>query len=170
MYSRNNIGYCHDASGLVVVAAVVVVFSRLHTLGRMAMESTRRVLGHSLVHSRRSLIRLLHTVRFSRALRRAQSFARALTHSLRSSWETGFFICGMNASIPCHFNPLHFGHVGCFHSSLFVFLIHLFSASFPFVTSARILDADRPTAAAEAGDDVQEQTQERTHRSQTRRR
>ena len=61
------------------------------TVGRMTMKSTRRVLGHSLlrslVRSHRSLIRLLRTARFARALRCAHSFARSLTHSLRSSWE-----------------------------------------------------------------------------------
>ena len=58
------------------------------------MKSTRRVLGHSLlrslVRSHRSLIRLLRTARFARALRCAHSFARSLTRSLRSSWERGF--------------------------------------------------------------------------------
>ena len=38
----------------------------------------------SLVRSHRSLIRLLHTARFARALRCAHSFARSLTHSLTS--------------------------------------------------------------------------------------
>ena len=58
------------------------------------MKSTRRVLGHSLLrsllHSHRSPICLLRTARFARALRFAHSFARSLTHSLRSSWERGF--------------------------------------------------------------------------------
>ena len=60
----------------------------------MTMKSTRRVLGHSLlrslVRSHRSLIRLLRTARFARALRCAHSLARSLTHSLRSSWGSGF--------------------------------------------------------------------------------
>jgi len=64
------------------------------TVGPMTMKSTRRVLGHSLlrslVRSHRSLIRLLRTARFARALRCAHSFARSLTHSLQSSWESGF--------------------------------------------------------------------------------
>ena len=63
------------------------------TLGRMTMKSTRRVLGHSLVRSlvrsHRSLIRLLRTARFARALRCAHSLARSLTHSLPSSSERG---------------------------------------------------------------------------------
>ena len=61
------------------------------TLGRMTMNSTRGALGHSLrslVRSHRSLIRLLRTARFARALRCAHSFARSLTRSLRSSWES----------------------------------------------------------------------------------
>ena len=52
-----------------------------------------RVLVHSLllslVRSDRSLIRLLRTARFARALRCTHSFARSLTRSLRSSWESG---------------------------------------------------------------------------------
>jgi len=63
----------------------------MHKLGRMTMKSTRGVLGHSLLRSLvRSLIRLLRTARFARALSRAHSFPRSLTHSLRSSWERGF--------------------------------------------------------------------------------
>ena len=64
------------------------------TTGRMTMKSTRRVLGHSilrsLILSHRSLIRLLRTARFARALRCAHSFARSLTRLLRSSWESSF--------------------------------------------------------------------------------
>ena len=52
----------------------------------MTMKSTRRVLGPSLLcslaRSHRSLIRLLRTARFARALHCALSFARSLTHSL----------------------------------------------------------------------------------------
>ena len=52
-------------------------------------KSTRRVLGHSLLRSvvrlHRSLIRLLRTARFARALRCAHSFARSLTLSLARS-------------------------------------------------------------------------------------
>ena len=63
------------------------------TMGRMTLKSTRRVLGHSLlrslVRSHRSLIRLLRTARFARALRCAHSFACSLTRSLQSSWESG---------------------------------------------------------------------------------
>ena len=59
-----------------------------------SMQSTRRVLAHSLLHSlarsHRSLIRLLRTACFARALCCAHSFARSLTRSLRSSWERGF--------------------------------------------------------------------------------
>ena len=62
------------------------------TLGWMTMKSTRKVLGHSLlrslIRSHRSLIRLLRTARFARALRCTHSFARSLTRSLRSSWES----------------------------------------------------------------------------------
>ena len=64
----------------------------LHSaVGGMTMKSTRRVLGHSLlrllVRSHCSLILFLSTARFARELRCAHSFARSLTHSLRSSWE-----------------------------------------------------------------------------------
>ena len=57
------------------------------TMGWMTtMKSTRWVLGrsllHSLVRSHHSLIRLLRTARFARALCCAHSFARSLTHSL----------------------------------------------------------------------------------------
>ena len=41
----------------------------------------------SLVRPHHSLIRLLPTACFSRALRCAHSFLRSLTHSLRSTWE-----------------------------------------------------------------------------------
>ena len=50
------------------------------------LKSTRKVLGHlflrSLARSHRSLIRLLRTARFARALRCAYSFARSLTPEL----------------------------------------------------------------------------------------
>ena len=50
------------------------------------MNSTRSLPGHSLVrslvHSHRSLIRLLRTARFADALRCALSFARSVAHSL----------------------------------------------------------------------------------------
>ena len=49
------------------------------TKGRMTMNSIRRLLSSSL-------IRLLRTAGFARALRCAHSFAR----SLRSSWESGY--------------------------------------------------------------------------------
>ena len=78
-----------------VIMATIMVMSFNHcTLGRMKMKSTRRVLGHlllrSFVESHHSLIRLLRTARFARALRCAHSFAHSLTRSLRSSWERGF--------------------------------------------------------------------------------
>ena len=61
----------------------------VYAVGRMTMKSTRRVLGHSLlrllVRSQRSLIRLLRTARFARALHCAHSCTRSLTRSLRSS-------------------------------------------------------------------------------------
>ena len=60
------------------------------------------------VCSHRSLIRLLRTARFARALRSAHSFARSLTHSLWSSWESGF-VYEMNALISYSFNPLCHG-------------------------------------------------------------
>ena len=54
------------------------------------------VMGHSLirslVRSHRSLVRLLRTARFARALRCAHSFARSLTHSLLSSWDSGVLL------------------------------------------------------------------------------
>ena len=53
-------------------------------------------MGHSLIRSlipsHRSLIRSLRTAHFDRALRCAHSFARLLTHSLLSSWESGIFL------------------------------------------------------------------------------
>ena len=97
------------------------------TVSRMIKEQTHRVLGHSLVRSlvrsHRSLIRLLRTARFARALRCAHSFARALrcahslarsaalirslarslTHSRAHGKEVFFY--GMNASISYTFNP-----------------------------------------------------------------
>ena len=48
------------------------------------------LLIHSLVPSHRSLICLLRTARFARALRCAHSFARSFTRSLRSLWEICF--------------------------------------------------------------------------------
>ena len=76
------------------------------------MKSTRKVLGHSLLHSlvrsHRSLIRLLRTARFARALRCAHSFSRSLTHSLTHSGAHGKEVSGygMNASIAYSFKPL----------------------------------------------------------------
>ena len=56
------------------------------------IEIASLVMGHSLVRSlvrsHRSPVRLLRTARFARALRCAHSFARSLTHSLPSSWES----------------------------------------------------------------------------------
>ena len=56
------------------------------------MKSTRKVLGHSLVRSRvrwyRSLIRLLRTARFARALRCA-ALIRSLVRSLAPSRAHG---------------------------------------------------------------------------------
>ena len=57
------------------------------TVGRNCIKSTRRVLGHSLLCSvfcsHRSLIRLIRTARFARALRCAplRSFVHSLAHS-----------------------------------------------------------------------------------------
>ena len=74
----------------------------------MIQESTRRVLGHSLVHSlvhsHRTLVRLLRSARFARALRCAQLFAPSLS-SLARSWERGFHD-EVNTSISYSFNPL----------------------------------------------------------------
>ena len=64
------------------------------TVATMTMKSTRRALGHLLLHSlvclHRSLICLLQTARFALALHCAHSFARSLTYSLQSSWENCF--------------------------------------------------------------------------------
>ena len=83
-------------------------------LGRMTIKSTRRVLGHSLlrslVRSHRSLIRLIRTARFARALRCSHSFALLLTHSV-AHWKE-VFVDGMNASILYSFSPLCKGHSG----------------------------------------------------------
>ena len=84
------------------------------TVGEMAMQSTCRLLGHlllrSFVRSHRSLIRLLRTARFARALRRAHSLARSLTHSRAHGKEVSVY--GINASISCSFNPLCGGSEG----------------------------------------------------------
>ena len=68
----------------------------------------RWVLGHSLlrslVHSHRSLIRLLRTARFARALCCAHSFARSLAHS--GSHGKVVVVHGMNASFSYSFKPL----------------------------------------------------------------
>ena len=49
-------------------------------MGRMTMKSSRRVLGHLLVHSlvrsHRSLIRLLGTARFARSLTRSRAHGK----------------------------------------------------------------------------------------------
>ena len=68
---------------LSVIAAPLTRLGR--TMGRLSMELMRKVLGHSLVrslvHSHHSLMGLLRTARFARALRCADSFARSLTFS-----------------------------------------------------------------------------------------
>ena len=51
----------------------------------------RHSLHRSLFRSRRSLVRLLRTARFARALRSAYSFARSLTYSLLNSRDGGIF-------------------------------------------------------------------------------
>ena len=64
-------------------------------MGTMTVKLTRKALGdlllRSLLCSQRSLICLLRTVCFARALRCAHSFARLLTHPLRNSRERVFF-------------------------------------------------------------------------------
>ena len=62
------------------------------------------IMDHSLI---RSLVRLLPTARFARALHCVHSFARSHVHSLRSSWERGF--CLLNALISYNFKPLCIG-------------------------------------------------------------
>ena len=62
--------------------------SFLPTVGQNSQESGGHSLNRLLVRSHRSLIRLLRTARFARALRCAHSFARLLTHSLPSLWES----------------------------------------------------------------------------------
>ena len=80
----------------VVIAAPLTRFGR--TMGRMAMKSMRRVLGHSLVrslvHSHRTLIRLLRTARFARPLSRTGTHGKEI------------FVHELNALISCSFNPL----------------------------------------------------------------
>ena len=60
------------------------------------MKSTRKVLGHSLlrslVRSHCSLIRLLRTARFARALRCSCSFARSLAQSLTPELMEKWFL------------------------------------------------------------------------------
>ena len=85
-------GHYHLEWGLLNIATKSLSEFRLgRAVGKIDMKSTRWVLGHSLVRSlvcsHHSLIRLLRTARFARALRCAHSFARSLTHSLPSSWE-----------------------------------------------------------------------------------
>ena len=74
------------------------------TMGNMTSESTRGVLDHSLVCSHCSLIRLLRTARFARALHCAHSFARSLTRS--RAHGKAVFVTEMNALISYSFNPL----------------------------------------------------------------
>ena len=68
-------------------------------MGTMTMKSTRGVLGHSLLLSlvrlHRSLIRLLRTSCFARALRCAYLFARSLAHS--EAHEKEAFSYALNA-------------------------------------------------------------------------
>ena len=87
----------------------------------MTIKSTRGILGHShlrlLVHSHRSLIHLLRTARFARALRCAYSFARSLTHFRVQTYRdrgkevfvfemNGIYVFELNASISYNFHPL----------------------------------------------------------------
>ena len=65
------------------------------------MKSTRKVLGHSLLRSHRSLIRLLRTARFAALIR---SLARSLTRSRAHGKEVHVY--ELNASISYRFNPL----------------------------------------------------------------
>ena len=58
-------------------------------LGKNERKLTHIVLGHLLVRSHRKLICSLCTAHFARALRFAHLFARSLTHSLPSWWESG---------------------------------------------------------------------------------
>ena len=78
------------------------------TVGRMTLKSTRRVL-ETIRSSVRSFA-TLRTARFCLAhSARAHSFARSLTRSLRSSWESGFCLRNERVSISYHLNPLHSG-------------------------------------------------------------
>ena len=89
------------------------------------MKSTRRVLGHlllrSLVRLYRSLIRLLRTAHFARALRCAHSFARSLTDS--GAHGKGIYVCELNASISYTFCPLRRGLSSALKFSITHFII-----------------------------------------------
>ena len=75
-------------------------WQRAHCGVRITIKSTRRVLGHSLVRSHRSLIRLLRTARFARTLRCAHSLTRSRAHG------KAVYVDELNASISYSFNPL----------------------------------------------------------------
>ena len=76
------------------------------TVGRKSMKSTRGLLGHSLlrslVRSHRTLVHLLCTPRYTRALRWAHSFARSLTRWGAHGKEV--YVLDRNASISDAFN------------------------------------------------------------------
>ena len=84
-------------------------------MDKLTGKSPRRARVHLLVRlvvlSQRSLVRLLCTARFARALRFA--------HLLPSSWERGLCNMYMNAPTSCHFNLLWIGETRCKKSDYF---------------------------------------------------
>ena len=71
-------------------ASVVQCSPRLFTAvsDSGTLEIVMLVMGHSLI---RTLVRLVRSARFARALRCAHSLARSLTHSLPNLWECVIF-------------------------------------------------------------------------------
>ena len=96
----------------------------------MTIKSTRRVVGHSLVHSlvrsHRSLIHLLRTAHSAALIR---LLARLLTHTGAHGKEV--FVYETNASISYSFNPL------CIRAKFFLanFSLHYFESCFFFLAS-----------------------------------
>ena len=81
------VGFSQFDDQLLRSAMLLEILTTQHTVVSNDMKSTRRVLGYSLLRSlvrlHRSLIRLLRTARFARALRCAHLIASSLIPSLR---------------------------------------------------------------------------------------
>ena len=97
------------------------------TMGRMTMKSTRRALGHLLVHS---LIRLLCTARFARAIRCVHLLARPVAPALRERRSLCMRLTRRFRIISTHFALVNLEYAFAFFLFFIFFVLFCFSSVF----------------------------------------